>query len=428
LLHHAAQCKKQPVPFSIISSLTTGKYSNRMRWLAVLAIIVTVLVAALMWKKRGFVKYMFHQAESKVLFCINYLRAPPLSPQQLGDGGSALSLRLFDPACIAEDEFGAVYILDRGRVFRGRMIWKIDGNGKVHAIAGTGRAGEPRPGDNALKADLARPCALCIDRNGRVVFADGSMLFRIEANGQLTRIGGISLGATKFDGQNDDGGLATETAFNQACDVRSDRQGNLFVADTFSHRIRKITTDGHIYTVAGTGEAGFSGNGGPAALATLNTPYGIFVDSQGRLLIADSENHVIRRVDENGLISTIAGTGKPGYAGDGGPARSAMLNSPQSLFVDQNERIYIGDEHNNVIRVIDGEGRISTFIGTGTDGFATDGTSAKVAQMSDPESVLVRGDGSVLVADGDNGRILVMKQDGRVYEFAGANVENRSTR
>ena len=134
--------------------------------------------------------------------------------------------------------------------------------------------------------------------------------------------------------------------------------------------------EGIITTVAGTGVPGYSGDGGPAVDAQLNTPYGILFDRDDNLLIADSENHVIRRVGSDGIIRTIAGSGQRGYDGDGGPALSAKFDSPQSLAIDSQGRIYVNDEHNNAIRVLEPDGTVRTLVGTRGPGFSGDGGPA----------------------------------------------------
>ena len=151
----------------------------------------------------------------------------------------------------------------------------------------------------------------------------------------------------------------------------------------------------------------------------MNRPYGIFVDQEDRLLIADSLNHVIRRIDQDGTIATIAGSGSRGYSGDGGPALSASFDAPASLDVDATGRIYVGDEHNHAIRVIAPDGTISTLIGDGSAGSTIDGSVASGVTLIDPESVLAREDGSVVVSDGDDGRVITLRPDGRIHTLAG---------
>lgn len=352
---------------------------------------------------------------SKDKYWFQYLRAPK-TVRALGDGGKSTNLQLYDPMGIAEDKHQNVYLTDRGRRLSGRVIWRIDPQGSVTAIAGTGRRGAATGGVHALSSNLGSPEGLCLDHMNRIFFVDSSnhVVLRIATDGKLLRIAG-----TGTSGYGGDGGPALEAELNKPYDVRIDAQGTLYIADVMNHRIRRINSDGIITTVAGTGKPGYGGDYGPAKSASLNTPYGVCIDKEGRLLIADSENHVIRRIDSRGVITTIAGVGVLGYSGDGGPASEAAFNSPQSLWVDNSGRLYVGDEHNHAIRVIGTDDIVTTLIGTGQAGSADDGVLATGASLNDPENILVRGNGSVLITDGDNGRVLIVEPDGRVRKFAG---------
>jgi hypothetical protein len=237
---------------------------------------------------------------------------------------------------------------------------------------------------------------------------------RIEADGRLTRIAG-----TGEPGDGGDGGAARATARNQPYDVVLDAAGDLYIADQANHRVRKVTPDGVITTVAGTGTPGFTGDHGPAAQARPNGVRGVQVHPDGRLLIADSGNHVVRQVAPDGTITTLAGTGEAGSDGDGGPAHRAQLNAPESLFVDAAGDLYVGDESNHNIRVIDPAGTIRTMIGDGAPGYAVIGQPAGTAPLNDPESVLVRANGAVVISDGDTGRLLVLDPNGKVALLAG---------
>lgn len=340
-----------------------------------------------------------------------YVRVPPKTAAEVGDGKNAADILLQDPMGLGEDGLGNVYVSDRGR-----HIWKIGPAGRAHVIAGTGRRGPPTTGAQARASALGSPEGLCVDGLGRIYFADSgyNVILRIETDGRLTRVAG-----TGMAGYAGDGGPATEALLNAPFEVRLDSAGSLYIADFGNHRIRKIDKEGIIHTVAGTGEPGYSGDGGAATLAQLNEPYGVFATADGRLLIADSENHVVREVDASGIIRTIAGVGEPGYAGDGGPATRAKFNAPQSLYVDGAGLIYIGDEHNHAVRVIRRDGTIATLAGNGTQGLSGDGSPAETAQLNDPENLLVRSDGSLLITDGDNGRVRLVTSDGIAGTFAG---------
>ena len=386
-------------------------YLNKTRLLALIYISLMVTIIFIFAEKKRRYFYDFYR----------YLNYRTQGTIQRGDGGKATEVKLFDPMGLIEDRQGNVYIVDRGRGdLQGPVIWKVDIQGKINAIAGTGKIGKKGvipANPMALKTDLISPENLALDSANRLYFVDhvASIIWRIEENGELTHIAGT--GERGFSG---DGGSALKATFNKPYDIKFDSQDNLYIADTLNHRIRKINPEGIITTVIGTGKRGYSGDGALAIDAQLNTPYNIFIDSQDRLLIADSYNHVIRQVDQNGIITTIAGVGQAGYAGDGGTALSAKFDTPQALFIDNSNQLFVGDEHNNAIRIISSDGNISTLIGTGTLGFALDGISSEHASLNDPETVIVRrNNSSILIADADNGRILMIGQDGLLSTFAG---------
>lgn len=220
-------------------------------------------------------------------------------------------------------------------------------------------------------------------------------------------------------GYNGDGKLAAESSLATPYDVHIDSKDNVYIADVFNHRIRKVDGKGIITTVTGTGVPGYSGDGGLAVNAQLNTPYGIFLDRNDNLLIADSENHVIRKVGSDGIIRTFAGSGQRGYDGDGGAALAAKFDSPQSLAIDSQDRIYIGDEHNNAIRILEVDGTLRTLVGTKGQGFSGDGGPASLAQIADPENIWIRKDGSILISARDNSRLRLVSLDGIISTFAG---------
>jgi len=341
-----------------------------------------------------------------------HARYPAMSPASVGDGGPLLGARFQDPAGLGESGEGDVYVADRGH-----YVWRLSPQGTAHIVAGTGRAGRPRAGAVAVESDLGIPEGLAVDGEGRVFFADSrsNAVLMIDTDGRLHRVAGS--GERGYAG---DAGPATEARLNRPFDVHLDDRGSLYIADFGNHRVRKVTPEGQIDTVAGTGRAGYSGDGGNARAASLNGPYGVFVDGSGRLLIADSLNHVVRRVDRSGIIETIAGTGEPGFSGDGGPAVGARLDAPQSLFVDPAGVIYVGDEHNHAVRVIRRDATLATLVGDGRRGHSPDGTPARSARLYDPEDLLVRHDSVLLVAEGGTGLVRSIDRSGTLSTFAGA--------
>lgn len=344
------------------------------------------------------------------------------APSDLGDGRNATQVVIEGPMGIGEDSDGNLFVSDRD----GKLVWKIEKSGRAVVIAGTGRttgsAGLPSGRLVAQEVDLAMPEGLVVDRDGSILLADSynHLILRISRDGSLTRFAG-----NDQRGRGGEGMQATESSLAFPCDVRLDSKGNVFIADLENHRVRKITRDGLITTVAGTGAPGYSGDGGAAVNAELNTPYGIFLDKDDNLLIADSNNNVIRKVGSDGIIHTIAGSGQQGYDGDGGPAREAKLNAPQSLAVDSSGRIYIGDEHNDAIRILDLDGTIRTLIGSKGPGFSGDGGPASFAQIADPENLWVREDGALLITVRDNARLRIVTPDGIINTLAGKGPTSR---
>jgi len=185
-----------------------------------------------------------------------------------------------------------------------------------------------------------------------------------------------------------------------------------------NQRVRSVDPSGTITTVAGTGEAGFSPDGTPGHAARLDTPWGIGLDLEERLLIGDGANHRIRRLEPDGTLTTLAGSGRPGFAGDGGPALEARLNYPEALFAAPDGSLYFGDEWNHAVRVVRPDGTVDTLMGLGFPGRAWIGGIARFSPVSDPESVLWTPEG-LIVADGDNGRVIRIDEDGVVRLVAG---------
>lgn len=343
-------------------------------------------------------------------------------PSDVGDGKNALQVIIEGPMGIGEDTEGNIILSDR----EGKFVWRIEKSGRAVVIAGTGKptgaGGLPEGRVLATEVDLAMPEGLVVDRDGSILLADSynHVILRIDKEGYLTRFAG-----TGERGRGGEGVKALESSFAFPCDVRLDSKGNIFVADLENHRIRKITRGGLVTTVAGSGVPGYSGDGGPALNAQLNSPWGILIDNDDNLLIADSNNDVIRKVGSDGIIHTIAGNGQEGYEGDGGPALSAKLNTPQSLAVDAQGRIYIGDEHNDAIRVIELDGTIRSFIGSKGPGYSGDGGPASQAQIADPENLWVRKDGSILISVRDNARLRIVSPEGIITTLAGKGPTSR---
>lgn len=194
--------------------------------------------------------------------------------------------------------------------------------------------------------------------------------------------------------------------------------GTLFISDIGTHRVVKLDRSGVLVPVAGTGVGGFNGDGIAAVKARLNAPHDLAFDSDGNLLIADTYNHRIRRINRNGLITTVVGDGSGKLAGDNGPALKASLNNPQGIALDQGGNLYVADTYNHVVRRVDAKGIITTFAGTEA-GLAGDGGPANQAQISLPMAVAVAADGSVYISDAGNNRVRRVNPAGMIETVLG---------
>ena len=260
-----------------------------------------------------------------------------------GDGGAAFNASLNFPRNVAVDPDGNIYVADRNN----SRIRKISTSGVITTFAGNGTNGFSGDNGPAIDASLGRPYGVAVDTNGNVFIADtnNNRVRRVALDGTISTV--VGTGAEASYG---DGGLAVNAAIDGVARVAVDISNNLYVAE--SNRVRKVTVAGIISTVAGTGVEGFSGDGGPAIDARLASNDAMGIDSQGNLYIVDSFNHRVRKVDVAGIISTVAGSETPGFSGDGGPAVEAGLLQPIGLALDSVGNMYISDFGNNRIRKV----------------------------------------------------------------------------
>jgi trimeric autotransporter adhesin len=321
-----------------------------------------------------------------------------------GDGGPATSAEIFAMYRLTFDSQGNLYIVDYGN---NRVRKVAAGTGIITTVAGIGTASYSGDGGAATSAGLQGPQGVAVDSAGNLYIADyGNNRVRKVAAGTgiITTVAGI--GTATISG---DGGPATSAGVGAPSDVAVDSVGNLYITDyAVGYRIRKVAAGtGIITTVAGNGTAGFTGDGGAATSAELNQPMAIAVDSAGDLYIVDQFNNRIRKVAATtGIITTVAGNGTAGFAGDGAAAISAELYKPAGLAIDSAGNLYIGDEFNQRVRKVDaGTGVISTLVGNGTAGFTGDGGPANVAKMSSPVGVSVDSAGNLYISDYGNNRI-----------------------
>ncbi|WP_179714419.1 NHL domain-containing protein [Nocardioides lianchengensis] len=263
-----------------------------------------------------------------------------------GDGGPATSAQLNNPYSVAVDAGGTIFIGDDGN----NRIRKVDAQGTITTYAGTGTSGFSGDGGPATLANL-RVASMAIDAAGTVYFTDqgNGYVRKIAPDGIITTIAGS--GTSGYSG---DGGPGTSARIRSPYGVGVDAAGNVYFAEISNHVIRKVTPQGIISTYAGTGVAGSTGNGGQATLARLSTPGGMAVDASGNVFFNQFGTNQVRKVAPDGIISTVAGTGTAGYSGDGGPSTSAQLNDTEGLAIDTAGNLYLADSSNNVVRRVDG--------------------------------------------------------------------------
>ncbi len=282
----------------------------------------------------------------------------------------------------------------------------------THVPAGAAQQGTA---PQATTIFTAMPSAVAYDTAGNLYVAlqADHVIRKVDALGAITIVAGT--GEQGFSG---DGGAATGAQLDSPSGLSVDAAGALYIADTRNHRIRRVA-GGIITTIAGTGSPGYFGDGGIATAAQLDAPAGLSLDSAGNLYIADSANHVIRKLSGT-IITTVAGTGQQGFSGDGAAATAAQLDTPTGVAADRSTagRFYIADRHNHRVRLVDANGIITTVAGTGLPTFSGDGGSGAAAGLAGPRGVTMDAGGSIYVADTDNQRIRMLS-GGTIISLAG---------
>ena len=288
----------------------------------------------------------------------------------------------------------------------------------IATAGGTGTSGDTGDGGQARDAAINLPRSI-FWVNGGYVFAEpwSNRVRMVGVDGIVSTIAGT--GAAGYSG---DGGPATAAQLNFVHSAAPMADGSYVLADTLNNRIRKISPNGVITTVAGDGNASYSGDGGPAIAASINSPRGVVGLADGGFLIPDSSNNLVRRVSPTGIITTVAGTGTAGFSGDGGPATSAELWLPFGVAPTPDGGFLIVDAANQRIRKVSASGGITTAAGSGVMGYGGDGGPATAAALNNPHNLAVRADGGFLIADASNERVRSVAADGTITTLTGTGV------
>jgi hypothetical protein len=317
-------------------------------------------------------------------------------PGYNGDNARTLT-SLTRPQGVAADASYDVFVADTGN----NRIRMMNPKGYMSTVAGSGMVGYTGDGGPATAAGLDNPYGVAVDGAGDLFIADtGDHRVReVTPDGIIHTVAGNGIAGTTGDG-----GQATQAELNAPVDLALDGHGDLFISDGTANVIREVTTDGLIHTFAGTGVAGFNGDCIPASQALVNDPTGLAIDAAGDVFFTDTANHRVREVTTDGTIHTIAGTGIWGYAGDHGAATYAELESPTGLTIDSQGDLYVSDVSSATVRAIVNN-VIFTVAGTGTPGYNGDGFPAATMQLDDPVSVAIDSYGAIQIADSYINRI-----------------------
>jgi len=331
----------------------------------------------------------------------------------------------FSPTALAVDAEGRLYASDSSAA----RIYRIDREGVTDVVGSGVAAGFTGDGGPATEAETQYPFGIAFDPDGRLLLVDqgNHRVRRVDEAGVITTIAGSGPAGFGNGGYGGDGGPATEALMAEPTAIAADSAGNLFVSDLANSRVRRIGTDGVITTVAGNGDLMFSlsagsADGEPATEVGLN-PAGLAVDAEGSLYVSSRADHRVLRVAPDGTITTFAGTGMAGSDGDGGPATEATLTSPDSLVLDAAGNLYVGDGGANRVRRIEPDGTITTFAGTGEQGYGGDGgpaTEATFVLRDDvdlavgPAPLAIDDSGTIYIADIGNNVIRVVDPSGTI--------------
>jgi sugar lactone lactonase YvrE len=318
------------------------------------------------------------------------------------EGSNVLDVKITRPAQVIGGETGNYIVLETSA----HRILFVGPAGIVERIAGGGTGGGTEgfagDGEEESKALFRSPQGFCLDRQGALYIADtfNHRIRKIDTDGIVSTVAGSD--SAGFSG---DGGPATEARLYKPADVTVDPLGRVIFSDQGNNRIRMVDTDGTIQTICGTGGFSFNGDGIPAMDANVFIPSGIDSDDQGGIYVAVTGHHMVRRIEVSGMIRTVAGSGVPAFGGDGGPAVGGSLNSPTDVFLMPDGAFYIADQRNQRVRFVDSAGAISTVAGNGETGYNGDGLFATEAWLNFPTGVGMDRFNNLYIADRDNFRI-----------------------
>ena len=321
-----------------------------------------------------------------------------------GDGGPAAKALLSEPFMCAFDAQGNLYVAEA----MNHCVRRIDrASGTITTVAGTGGQGYSGDGGPASRATMDQPYSLQVDANGDIYIVDrlNAAIRKVAAaTGVITTVAG-----TGEPGYSGDGGPGTQAQLREPNDCFLDGRGGLLIADIQDQRVRRLDLgSGIIATVAGNGEKVRSGDGGPALEASILGARAVCLDRRGNTYICEREGNGVRRVDSNGVMSTFAGTGESGYTGDGGPALTATWGAPKAIRCDDQDNLLVVDTENHAIRRIDATTGVVTTIAGGRLGGEGDGGQATDAGLDRPHGCEVDGQGNIFIADSNNHRVRVV--------------------
>ena len=330
----------------------------------------------------------------------------------IGDGQRGIDVVLTLVDGIATDPRGNIYISHRSQ----NRIRKLSPNGTITTIAGNGIAGFSGDGVPALESSLNFPAGLAFDK-GNLYVADRNnhRIRKIDSKGIISTVAGTGIPECC-----NDNGLAVEAHLHFPSDIDVDTEGNLYISDRSNNRIRKVNPDGIITTIAGLGKPGYGGDFGPADKALLKYPFGISHDNKGNFYIADRGNNRVRKIDQRGIITTIAGDGTHSFGGDYGPANQSSLAFPTDVIVDSLGMVYIADRNNNRVRKIDRLGVITTLMGLSQTEFNGDNEISAETTLHLPFALALNGEDRLLVVDRNHFRVREVRlQSNQVETIAG---------